>query len=36
MKVTKIKLGKTVENIKQLVTPNCKNEKVKLGKIFEF
>jgi hypothetical protein len=32
MKMSKIKLEKTVENRKSLLTPNCRKRKSKLGK----
>ena len=35
MKVSKIKLGKTVENWNSLQTPNCRKRNCKLGKNVE-
>jgi hypothetical protein len=32
MKVSKIELGKTVENRKWFLTPKCRKQKYKLGK----
>ena len=35
MKVLKIKLGKSVENWNELLTPNCRKQNCKLGKNVE-
>ncbi len=35
MKVSKIDLGKNVENRIELITPNCRKQKSKLGKNVE-